>query len=80
MKFNTSKFQAMVMKPCASTDPIMVDISGQSVQPSDYVKLLRVNVDAKLRFRNRISVICDEHRGKLMLSTGYQFCQQGSQD
>ena len=57
-KSNTSKFQAIILKPCPSTEPIMVDIKGQSVQPSDCVKLLGVHVDDKLRFQNHISVIC----------------------
>ena len=35
MKYNTSKFQTMIMKPCPGTGPIMVDINGQSVQPID---------------------------------------------
>ena len=35
----------------------MVVIDGQSVQPSDRVKLLVVHVDNKLRFQNYNSVI-----------------------
>ena len=58
MKSNASKFQAMIMKPGPSTEPIMVDINGQSVHPSDCVKLLGIHVDDKLRFQNHISVIC----------------------
>ena len=57
MKSNASKFQAMIMKPCPSTEPIMVDSNGQSVQ-SRCEKLLDVHVDDKLRFQNHISVIC----------------------
>ena len=58
MKSNASKFQAMIMKPTPSTEPIMIDIHGQSVLTSDCVKLLGVHVDDKLRFQNHISVIC----------------------
>ena len=58
MKSNTLEFQAMIMKPYPSTEPIMVDIVGQSMQPNDCVKLLGVHVDDKLRFQNHKYVIC----------------------
>ena len=57
MKSNASKFQAMIMKPRPSTDPIMVDISGCNVQTSDCVNLLGIHIDDKLRFQKHISVI-----------------------
>ena len=58
MKLNASKFQAMIMKPSPSTDPIMVDINGCNVQTSDCVKLLGIHIDDKLPFQNHISVMC----------------------
>ena len=36
----------------------MANLNGQSVQPSDCVKLLGVRFDDKSRFRNHIFVIC----------------------
>ena len=58
MKWNASKFQAMIMKLSPSTDPIMVDINGCNAQTSDCVKLLCIHIDDKLRFQRHISVIC----------------------
>ena len=58
MKSNASKFQAMIMKPSPSTDPIMVEINGCNVQTSDCVKLLGIHIDDKLRFQKHISVVC----------------------
>ena len=58
MKSNASKFQAMIMKPSPSTDPIIVDINGCNVQTSDCVKFLGNHIDDKLRFQKHISVIC----------------------
>ena len=58
MKSNASKFQAMIMKPSPSTDPIMADINGCNVQTSDCVKFLGIHIDDKLRFQTHISVIC----------------------
>ena len=60
MKFKTSKFQAMIIKPCQSPEPIIVDINGQCVQPSDCVKLLGDHGDDKLRFQHHNSVICSQ--------------------
>ena len=56
MKSNASKFQAIIMKPSPSIEPIVVGRNRQSVQPS--VKLLGVLVDDKLLFQNHISLIC----------------------
>ena len=72
MKSNTSKFQAMIMTPCPSTEPIMVDINGQNVQPSDCVKLLGAMLMINCNFRTTFILFVHEHRGKFMLSTGYQ--------
>ena len=43
----------------------MVDINGQSVQPSNCVKFMGVHVDDELRFQNHLYVICSRASGQI---------------
>ena len=56
MKANPSKFQAS----CTSRDNINIDfdIGGQLIKSETNVKLLGINIDNKLNFNYRVSVIC----------------------
>ena len=58
MRANPSKFQAIIMKAGHCNEPVIINVHGQDLAPSECVKLLGVFIDNKLTFHKHISTIC----------------------
>jgi hypothetical protein len=61
MKANPAKFQVIFLQPAWKKDvilPTYFDISDQNIEVSNDVKLLGINIDASLKFKNHIGILC----------------------
>ena len=58
MRANPSKFQAINMKAGHCNEPVIINVHGQDLAPSECVKLLGIFIDNKLTFHKHISTIC----------------------
>ena len=58
MRANPSKFQAIIMKAGHFNEPVIINVHGNDLAPSECVKLLGIFINNKLTFHKHISTIC----------------------
>ena len=58
MIVNPSKFQTMLLEKWNENNQSCLKINNQTIQTTNYVKLLGVNVDSKLNFDSHITDLC----------------------
>ena len=58
MRANQSKVQAIIIKAGYCNEPVVVNVHGQDLAPSECVKLLGIFIDNKLNFHKYIFTVC----------------------
>lgn len=64
-KVNCDKYQAMFLGNSKGERNIDLDIGGEKVQQSQSIKILGVNLDENLNFRDRIRSVCKKVGGMI---------------
>ena len=67
LKVNCDKYQAMVLGDPKGERNVDLDVCGEKVEQSQSIKILGVNLDENLNFRDRIRSVCKKVGGMIGL-------------